>query len=125
MFNALCLPSNNPWEGMHGGHLLLDLDQGSMTAWKNRVKLGVMIEEGLSGPLCWAVYTASVWDEVGSARIEAAPTPTSPTEEDLAAAKEFARANVRRVRRQQLHLPLTATDAECEAAERPQQQEDY
>ena len=34
--------------------MLLDLDQGSMTVWKNDVKLGVMAE-GLSGPLCWAV----------------------------------------------------------------------
>ena len=76
MFNALCLPSNNPWEGMHGGHLLLDLDQGSMTAWKNRVKLGVMIEEGLSGPLCWVVvaYTP-MYHDCSSARIEPTPLP--------------------------------------------------
>lgn len=24
-----------------------------MTVWKNDVKLGVMLAEGLSGPLCW------------------------------------------------------------------------
>ena len=35
--------------------MLLDLDQGSMTVWKNDVKVGVMVAEGLSGPLCWAV----------------------------------------------------------------------
>ena len=34
-------------------------------------------------------------------------------EEELAAAREFAR----RQRRERLNLPLTATDAECEAAE--------
>ena len=34
--------------------MLLDLDQGSMTVWKNDVKLGVMVGEGLSGLLCWA-----------------------------------------------------------------------
>ena len=32
--------------------MLLDLDQGSMTVWKNDVRLGVMQGEGLSGPLC-------------------------------------------------------------------------
>ena len=34
--------------------MLLDLDQGSMTVWKNGEQLGVMQAEGLSGPLCWA-----------------------------------------------------------------------
>ena len=49
--------------------MLLDLDQGSMTVWKNDEKLGVMVAEGLSGPLCWAVEL----DEDDSARIESAP----------------------------------------------------
>ena len=35
--------------------MLLDLDQGSMSVWKNGELLGVMQAEGLSGPLCWAV----------------------------------------------------------------------
>ena len=34
--------------------MLLDLDQGSMTVWKNDEQLGVMQAEGLRGPLCWA-----------------------------------------------------------------------
>ena len=53
---------SQPWEGMQSAHeqgdrigMLLDLDQGSMTVWKNDVKLGVMKAQGLSGPLCWAV----------------------------------------------------------------------
>ena len=37
--------------------MLLDLDQGSTTVWKNDEKLGVMAAEGLRGPLCWAVTT--------------------------------------------------------------------
>ena len=51
--------------------MLLDLDQGSMTVWKNDVKLGVMVAEGLSGPFCWAVdlFRSS------SARIESAALP--------------------------------------------------
>ena len=55
-------PCRRTWEGiqtaMEDGDLigmLLDLDQGSMTVWKNDVRLGVMQAEGLSGPLCWAV----------------------------------------------------------------------
>ena len=52
--------------------MLLDLDQGSMTVWKNDVNLGVMVAEGLSGPLCWA---ASFRDKGGSGRIESAALP--------------------------------------------------
>ena len=89
--------------------MLLDLDQGSMTVWKNGIKLGVMAAEGLSGPYCWAVGVGFRDD---GARIESVPAPASPTEEELAAARDFAR----RERRQRLDLPLTATHAECEAA---------
>ena len=51
--------------------MLLDLDQGSMTIWKNGVQLGVMQTEGLSGPLCWAV--SLLWST--SARIGSAALP--------------------------------------------------
>ena len=57
---------------------MLDLDQGSMTIWKNDGKLGVMQAEGLSGPLCWAV----VCGKGDSVRIESAPAFASPTEEE-------------------------------------------
>jgi len=67
--------------------------------------MGVMQAEGLSGPLCWAAELYR-----GSARIESAPAPASPTEEELAAAKAWGRRSV-------LRLPQTATDAECAAAE--------
>ena len=52
--------------------MLLDLDQGSMTVWKNDEKLGVMRAEGLSGELCWAV---EMFMPGNSARIEAASLP--------------------------------------------------
>ena len=53
---------------------LLDLDHGSMTVWKNNEWLGVMVPEGLSGPLCWA---ASMAEEAGaSVGIESMETPT-------------------------------------------------
>ena len=67
--------------------LLLDLDQGSMTVWKNDVQLGVMVSEGLTGPLCWAVSMFHTVQQTTSARIESAPAPAPPTEEELAAAK--------------------------------------
>ena len=51
-----CYPGNRGWKGQqparqHGDRIgmLLDLDQGSMTVWKNDEKLGVMQAEGLSG----------------------------------------------------------------------------
>ena len=52
--------------------MLLDLDQGRMTVWKNDEKLGVMQAEGLRGPLCWAV---SINQQSDSVCIELAPLP--------------------------------------------------
>ena len=86
-------PPFNDWEGMQPAtqgdriDMLLDLDQGSMTIWKNDVKLGVMAAEGLEGPLCWAVELDKAAGR--SARIESAPAPASPTAEELAAAKAW------------------------------------
>jgi hypothetical protein len=89
---GLRYPGYHDWEGkqtvMEQGDrigMLLDLDQGSMTVWKGGEKLGVMVAEGLSGPLSWAV---SLGYGRSSARIESAPAPApaSPTEEELAAA---------------------------------------
>ena len=84
-------PGYNHWVGMQNAMeqgdrigMLLDLDQGSMTVWKNDEKLGVMVAEGLSGPVCWAT---SLFHGC-RARIESAPAPPSPTAEELAAAKE-------------------------------------
>ena len=114
-------PRDTNWEGRQGARkqgdrigMLLDLDQGSMTIWKNNEKLGVMVAEGLSGPLCWAVSmgTRLNLEEGQGVRIESVPAPASPTGEELAAAKAWQRRNV-------LRLPQTATDAECDAAEQP------
>ena len=52
--------------------MLVDLDQGSMTVWKDGQQLGPMQAEGLSGPLCWA---ASLYYEGSSVRLESAPLP--------------------------------------------------
>ena len=72
-------PGFNTWEGVQGATqpgdrigMLLDLDQGSMTVWKNEEQLGVMQAEGLSGEYCWAV---SLFQHGESARIESAPVP--------------------------------------------------
>ena len=60
------MPGDSDWEGKQKARqsdrigLLLDLDQGSMTVWKNDVRLGAMQAEGLSGPLCWAASLAAV-----------------------------------------------------------------
>ena len=79
------------WEGMQTARqqgdrisMLLDLDQGSMTVWKNDVKLGVMAAEGMRGPLCWA---ATMYRSSESVRIDSAVAPPSLTEEELLAVK--------------------------------------
>ena len=58
------------WEGDRIG-LLLDLDQGSMTVYKNDERLGVMAT-GLSGEYSWAV---SLRQQGSSTRIEPATLP--------------------------------------------------
>ena len=44
--------------------LLLDLGQGSLTAYKNGSRLGCMKESGLTGPLCWFVQVENTGDSV-------------------------------------------------------------
>ena len=92
-FDGRRYPGRSNWEGMQTAYqpgtrigMLLDLDQGSMSIWKNDERLGVMQAEGLSGPLCWAVSLFQAGDSV---RLESAPAPASPTEEELAAAKAW------------------------------------
>jgi hypothetical protein len=48
-----------PFDGDGEIGLLLDYDDGSLTVYKNGVKLGIMAE-GLSGPFCWMV-TVGRW----------------------------------------------------------------
>ena len=91
-YNGDRWPDEQDWEGMQTAKeqgdrigMLLDLDQGSMTVWKNGEKLGVMQAEGLTGPLCWAVDVSVSY----SVRIESTPAPESPTAEELAAAKAW------------------------------------
>jgi hypothetical protein len=84
-------PGEHDWEGMQYAMkegdrvgMLLDLDQSSMTVYKNDERLGVMAT-GLSGEYCWAV--TMYHDD--SARIDAAAAPASPTAEQLAQAVAY------------------------------------
>jgi hypothetical protein len=84
-------PGSHNWEGRQGAiegdriGMLLDLDQGSMTVYKNDERLGVMAT-GLSGEYCWAMSMGYPED---SARIDAAAAPASPTAEELALAVAY------------------------------------
>lgn len=76
--------------------MLLDLQQGSMTVYKNGTRLGVMQPSGLKGPYYWAVALAkpnSNGPAEESVRIESAPVPPSPTPEELAAAVAWQAAH--------------------------------
>jgi hypothetical protein len=83
------MPGGRDWEGkqdaMEEGDrigMLLDLDQGSMTVYKNDERLGVMETGGLSEEYSWAV---SMHLGLGdSMRIEAAAAPTCPSVDELA-----------------------------------------
>eukprot|EP01046_Picozoa_sp_COSAG06_P023006 COSAG06_NODE_1811_length_8317_cov_7.969944_5_plen_332_part_00 len=87
-----CCPGHHDWEGRQGAvedgnriGMLLDLDQGSMTVYKNDERLGVMAT-GLSGEYSWA---AALWLQGESARIEAAAAPASPTVEEVKQAEAW------------------------------------
>jgi len=77
--NGCRYPLGRIWEGMQGAKeegdrigMLLDLDQGTMTVYKDDERLGVMAT-GLSGEYSWAV----VLFLNSSARIEAAEPPAA------------------------------------------------
>eukprot|EP01046_Picozoa_sp_COSAG06_P014854 COSAG06_NODE_933_length_11441_cov_12.056075_4_plen_295_part_00 len=82
-------PGFHDWEGMQTARdegdrigMLLDLDQGTMTVYKNDERLGVMAT-GLSGEYSWAVvlYGGQAGNRV---RIEAVEAPASPTSTESA-----------------------------------------
>jgi hypothetical protein len=84
VYQGIRWPGPKNWEGSQAAKeqgdrigMLLDLDQGSMSIWKNGERLGVMQAEGLTGPLCWAV---AVRTHGNSARIESTPIPASAAE---------------------------------------------
>jgi hypothetical protein len=80
-------PGFRSWKGMcslEAGDvigLLLDLDQGSLTVYRNGERVGIMVAEGLAGEYCWGV---SLCLPQVSARIQSAPAPPSPTADELA-----------------------------------------
>jgi hypothetical protein len=84
-------PAQQDWEGRQHARegdrigMLLDLDQGTMTVYKNDERLGVMAT-GLSGEYSWAV---SMYGQGDSTRIESAPAPASPTVGELAQAVAY------------------------------------
>ena len=52
-----CNRTESGWQGITSGleiGMLLDLDEGTISIYKNGLKLGVM-KRGLAGPYCWAV----------------------------------------------------------------------
>jgi hypothetical protein len=80
-------PGYRNWEGRQSAQkegdrigMLLDLDQGTVTVYKNDERLGVMAT-GLSGKYSWAV---ALFYRGDSARIETAQLPASPIAAALA-----------------------------------------
>jgi hypothetical protein len=69
--------------------LLLDLDQGSVSVFKNGNKLGVMDHQKLFGEWSWSVAMYDYGDRVQISSPSLVDTPPSPTEEELATAKRW------------------------------------
>jgi hypothetical protein len=90
-YSGLRCPGSYRWEAKQDAKqgdrigMLLDLDQGSMTVYKNDERLGVMAT-GLRGEYSWAV---ALWSPGSTVRIEAAVAPASPTAEELAQAVAY------------------------------------
>jgi hypothetical protein len=79
-YNGSRSPGRRDWVGMQdayeeGGRIgmLLDLDQGTMTVYKNDERLGVMAT-GLSGEYSWAV---ALYGQGAGARIDATELPAA------------------------------------------------
>jgi len=81
--NSIPKVTNKAWEGMQsfdGGKigLLLDYDEGTLTVYKDDIRLGVL-KEGLSGAYCWMVTVGMSWgrhsQELGRIKIERSPLP--------------------------------------------------
>jgi len=53
-------PGMQSFEGFGKIGLLLDCDEGTLTVYKNDIRLGIM-KEGLSGTYCWMVSVGSRW----------------------------------------------------------------
>ena len=81
--NALYILRDCLWvQALHKGDrvgLLLDLEQGSMTVFKNGLKLGVMQDSGLRGEYVWAVEMLAR----DSVRIDRGIAPLSPSRTEL------------------------------------------
>ncbi len=92
-------PDNTAWDGMQPSRegdrvgLLLDLDQGSMTVYKNGEWIGVMRAAGLTGEYCWAASLGAAQDCV---HINSKPVPDR-TDQQLAAASAAACAHAQNV----------------------------
>lgn len=73
------------WAGQQGAKvgdrigLLLDRSEGSLSIYKNDVRLGMIVPAGLSGEYCWAV---SLYNKDDRVRIEALTPPGLWTQED-------------------------------------------
>jgi hypothetical protein len=96
-FSGHRYPGGHDWEGMQTTReegdrigMLLDLDQGSMTVYKNDERLGVMAT-GLSGEYSWAV---GLCRQTNITRIDATAAPASPTAEELAQAVAYEAAQL-------------------------------
>ena len=73
------------WEGREGCEtgdtigMLLNLDEGTLTVYKNNRRLGVM-KDGLSGSYCWHVIVDGAYDEIGEKDAVQIQRGTPPTD---------------------------------------------
>ncbi|EJK58218.1 hypothetical protein THAOC_21676, partial [Thalassiosira oceanica] len=73
---------DDEWEGMESCHsgdavgMLLNLDEGTLTVYKNNRRLGVM-KDGLSGPYCWFVSLVKSQTVTGAVSIKRGALPSS------------------------------------------------
>jgi hypothetical protein len=84
--NGARCPGQKEWEGRQRAQkgdrigLLLDLDQGCMSIYKNGSRLGLLQHSGLSGQFCWA---ATLHNEDDAVHIQGNPMPTYAVPETL------------------------------------------
>ncbi len=95
------------WDGCEGARdgdrvgLLLDLEAGSLTVYKNEARLGMITSSGLSGEFCWAVC---MYGQGSKVQIEAKPLPSEYEQAAALAAKQKEEEDLAAYEAEQLAL---------------------
>ena len=116
--NGRRFPGGHDWDGRAGAKegdrigLLIDMEEGSLTVFKNDELLGVMQSSGLTGQMNWSVERSNPESVVRVVRREQVPAAPSVYEQVAAAARQKQLKPVATIERSHLHTSLSQKSLE-------------